>query len=197
MIGDTHRVKFVFVYEMSVEEAKELLRNEGAEFTEDELKYIFDNVGTNSAMLQMLVVDVYKHKIPLKECVELILSEACKDFQNFKLDPILLALKEHPEGIETKYFKGQEFKGVDLKSSSEVVKATFGSNAILCRFDTKTKMYQVMSTAHKTALKTYDPSSNEASPIEIPNPHVTAPPQTKSWWSWFLQKRILFDYRLY
>jgi hypothetical protein len=67
-------------------------------------------------------------------------------------------LKKHPEGVPVKNFKGTKYNGVNLNDSMEVgavMRARGPSNPLIYRKELL--QYQLMSTAHKTALKTYEP----------------------------------------
>ncbi len=66
-----------------------------------------------------------------------------------------LKLKEHPHGVAPKYFNTQEHKGVDLSNLQAVGASMKGSNTIVYRIELK--LYTLMSTAHRTVIKSYDP----------------------------------------
>ncbi len=117
------------------------------------MRYIFDSIGTSPVALIDLLSEI--PTIPLHDYVEKVLSDADQDLVDFPLKPILSALKEHPEGVAPKYFKNQEYKGVDMSIPGAVAMVMNSSNAIIYRIELK--KYQLMSTAHKTALKTFDP----------------------------------------
>jgi hypothetical protein len=83
------------------------------------------------------------------------LDEAEQDLVAFALQPILKALKEQPDGVSPKYFKKEEYKGIDMSVPEAVGKAMQGSHAVL--YDMKEGRYKLISHAHKVALRTYDP----------------------------------------
>jgi hypothetical protein len=71
------------------------------------------------------------------------------------LQPILKALKEHPEGVKPEYFSNEKYEGIDMSVPEAVGKAMQGSHAVL--YDMKEGCYKLISHAHKVALETYDP----------------------------------------
>jgi hypothetical protein len=95
--------------------------------------------------------------LSLNTRIKASLGLARKELVAFKLKPILKTLKEHSEGIDPEDFKNQEYKGIDMSSAKAVGDAMKKENAIVYRIDLKTPVFQMLSTRHKTALKTYDP----------------------------------------
>jgi hypothetical protein len=80
----------------------------------------------------------------------------------FTHKPILKALKENPDGVSPAFFNNQEHKGVDLPVPHEVGIAMKNSNAIVYRKELK--QYQLMTTAHRTALKDYEINETNLAP---------------------------------
>ena len=152
---DKRREEFIYVDELTVPEAKEFLYLRGAEFSDEEMQYIFDTVGTSPVTLIELIQKVKDKNISLKDSINAVLLDAHQDLLEFELKPILKALKEHPEGVSPDYFANKKYKGIDLSSPKLVGSAMKSSNAIIYRIECR--KYQLMSTAHKTALKTYTP----------------------------------------
>jgi hypothetical protein len=101
------------------------------------------------------VLNAVKPHTLLKDCIDNILLDAYQNLVDFPLKPMLKALKEHPEGVSPDYFNNQKYDGVDMSSTSAMGPVMKSSIAIIYRIDLK--KYQLMSTAHKTALKTYSP----------------------------------------
>jgi 5-bromo-4-chloroindolyl phosphate hydrolysis protein len=151
---DPEREGFIYIDEMSTEEATTLLRNLKVTLTEQEIKYVFDNIGTTPAMVKSLARHM-KNKQPLQEFVDSRIAYATQTLDAFPHKAILNALKEHPEGVYPRYFKNQVHRGVDLTVPQAVGTAMKRSNAIVYRIELG--MYKMMSTAHQTALKNYDP----------------------------------------
>jgi hypothetical protein len=63
---------------MTHAEAKEMLRNEGMYLSDNDMEYVFNNVGTNPAMLLKLIAEV-PSEMNLQEFVEGLLSTARAD----------------------------------------------------------------------------------------------------------------------
>ena len=79
---------------------------------------------------------------------------------------ILQALKEHPEGVSPKFFNNRKSEGVDLSDPYAVNSSIKTSNVLVYRMELK--LYQLQSTAQKTALKTYDPIIYSPNPPSFP-----------------------------
>ncbi len=107
----------------------------------------------------MSKISVYQKT--LKDYVDAVLGGAHQDLLAFPLKPILKALKENPEGVSPDYFNNQEYKGIDMSNPGAVSSVMKTSNAIIYRIELR--KYQLMSAAHKTALKTYTPIINNNS----------------------------------
>ena len=157
---DPARERFIFVDEMSDEEATELLRKVKFNGSDEEMNEIFRTIGKNPSMLLDLVQCV-PSKMTVKEFVAEKLSLAKDDFDDFPLKPIIDALKQNPEGVTKQTFKNIECKGIPLSDPRAVGTFMKTSNAIIYREDLE--MYTLMSTAHKTAIRTYE-SNAEISP---------------------------------
>ena len=152
---DPDREEFIFVDEMTFSEAKHFLQVRGGKFSDEEMQNIFDKVGTSPARLIKLINYVQNRNTTLKDCVDGILRVAHQDLLKFQLKPILKVLKEYPEGISPDYFSNKKYEGIDLSDQDAVGSAMKRSNAIIYRIELG--KYQLMSVAHKTALKTYTP----------------------------------------
>jgi hypothetical protein len=154
--NDTNREDFHYVDEMSKNEASELLGRLNKPFTPEEQNYIFDNIGTSPAMLINLAGKVPDF-MTLKEFVDNYISSAKRDLAAFSHQQILQALKENPDGVSPMYFNNMKNEGVNLSNPKKAVgKAMKDSpNAIVYRMELG--VYSLMSTAHRTALKTYTP----------------------------------------
>jgi hypothetical protein len=153
---DKDREEFIYVDEMTVPEAKELLAKLKVNLTEEEMQYVFSNIGTRPASL----IKLQTLTCSLKQHVERVLADAELDLVGFPHKAILKALKEHPEGVSPKYFNNQKSEGVDLSEPKAVGVAMKRSNVIVYRIEDG--LYHLMSTAHKTALRSYDPIVKES-----------------------------------
>ncbi len=163
--GKDERENFIYVDEMSFDDTKEFMKVSGFKLSEEEIKKIYDNIGGNPTSINKLFrMDA---NLSLDERIEASLAQALQELEAFKLKPILKALKEHPEGVKPGDFKNQEYKGIDLTSEVEVGDAMKKTNAIVYRIDLKHPVYQMLSTRHKTVLKTYEPTIDKKS-LNIP-----------------------------
>jgi hypothetical protein len=97
-------------------------------------------------------------KTPVKDYVDHVLIDARRNLGSFKLKPILTALKEHPDGVDSLYFENMKYEGIDMSDLSDVDPFIKKSEAIVYRIENG--KYQMISTAHKTALKTYTPGKS-------------------------------------
>ena len=158
---DERREEFIFVDEMTELEAREFLKVRGATFSDEDMRYIFGTIGTSPVTLIDLMSKISVYQKTLKDYVDAVLGGAHQDLLAFPLQPILQALKEHPEGVSPDYFKKQEYKGIDMSNPGAVGSVMKTSNAIIYRIELR--KYQLMSAAHKTALKTYTPIINDNS----------------------------------
>ncbi len=154
-VQDKRRENFIFVGEMTHEEAKKLLETEGASLTKEQMDYVFNTIGTAPQTMADLAEKVFRKHVPLNEYVDMVLSDAAQDLMEFPLKPILAELKEHPDGVSTNVFKNKEYKGVSLSDPIAVGQSMKLRNCILYRMELK--QYQLQTTAHKTAIKSYVP----------------------------------------
>ena len=86
----------------------------------------------------------------------------------FSFQPILKALKEHPEGVPPGYFNNEKFEGVDLTNVDAVgasMKAA-GTNAVF--FDMKERVYKLNSRSLEVALRSYEPIMQRGSGLVWP-----------------------------
>jgi hypothetical protein len=153
---DKDREKFIYVDEMTVPEAKELVTKLKVNLTEEEMQYVFSNIGTRPASL----IKLQTLTCTLKQHVERVLADARQDLVGFPHKAILKALKEHPEGVPPKYFNNQKSEGVDLSDPRAVGVAMKRSNFFV--YNIKNRLYRLISTAHKTVLRSYDPIVKES-----------------------------------
>ena len=151
---DMGREDFIFVDELTRSEAKELLRHLEVNLSDEEAEFVFQNIGCSPARL-IKMSQRLASGTSVADFVKGVLDNAELDLVAFPHQAILKALKEHPEGVSPEYFNNQENKGVDLSSPAAVGVAMKASNAIIYRIEHN--QYQLMSTAHRTAIKSYDP----------------------------------------
>jgi GTPase SAR1 family protein len=159
---DPERERYILVPNLTVDQAKMFIKSRrGVNTVVDEEeeeekvnKRLFDNVGTNPAMLLSFV---NRQGGSPDDFIQQRLDFAKQDLLAFPLKPILKALKIHPDGVRPAHFKNEEYKGIDM-SNPKAVGMAMGSNAIL--YDIKEVRYKLMSQAHKVALRNYEPICN-------------------------------------
>ena len=152
--GDDQRQKFIWVNEMSRAEAEEFVKKRVPSISTEDFNRFVESIGTLPLSLTMLC-DALLADQKVDVFIRSALEYAKKDLVAFLHKPILTALKKSPEGVSVELFGGVEHKGVPLSAPKDVAVAMKKVNVILYNFETK--QYQLFSTAHKTALKTYDP----------------------------------------
>jgi hypothetical protein len=159
---DRAREEFIFVDELSREEAKTLLKNKNFTISAQEMDYVFEKIGTDPATLLKLT---RPRRLSLMQFVEAIVSSAEQDLVAFPLQTMLKALKDNPNGVSPRFFQKYKEAGIDLSNPCAVeAEMKWSLNPIVYRIESKT--YQLLSTIHKTALKSYDPIR----PISLPKP---------------------------
>mmetsp|Transcript_7355 Transcript_7355/g.7759 ORF Transcript_7355/g.7759 Transcript_7355/m.7759 type:complete len:460 (-) Transcript_7355:128-1507(-) len=159
---DNSREKFIFVDEFSRDEATIYLKKRKCNISESDMNYVFDNIGTSPARLVSLVGEL-SDGVTVQQFVDNMLEDALKGLRAFPLKTILQALKDHPDGVNPEYFNNLKEEGVDLTNPVAVGKIMKEKlNPLIFRQDLG--LYQLISTAHKTALKSYKPIN----PLPIP-----------------------------
>jgi hypothetical protein len=142
----------ILVHNLSVENALKFVQARiGTEVDAKAMMHLFDNVGTNAAMLNKFIAK----SMTVDEFISEKLQETRRELVAFPLQEILVALKQHPDGVDPEFFKKKEYKGIDMSDPSRVGVAMKGSNAFL--YDMQTGKYKLMSQAHVVALRKYDP----------------------------------------
>jgi hypothetical protein len=169
--ADRDRESFIFVDEMSANEVSELFQNQmqlnahdgtsldGRAFTPAEIAHIVNNVGGNPATIEKLLIRVKfganDQRVPLQRALDEIVEDAWTDLNTFPYQSLLKALKEQPDGVSAKSLVGTIEENAKLWVTSDVASGMNRSNAVVYRHELK--RYELMSTAHKTALKMFTP----------------------------------------
>ena len=86
------------------------------------------------------------------------MERANDDLVAFPFQPILEALKEHPEGVSHEYFNKEKCEGVYLSSPVAVgagIKTAHQSNVVF--YDMKERVYKLNSRVLEVALRSYEP----------------------------------------
>ena len=158
---DRDREEYMLVGDFTEEQAVDFLKKLGSELdlslddrhraNGKQLRQVFDKVGSRPAAL----LAMHRSFETPEEYVEGQLADAELDLVVFPHKAILKALKEHPEGVEPEFFKNHKDERVDLSDPRAVAVAMKRSNAIL--YDMEEGRYKLMSKAHATALRGYEP----------------------------------------
>jgi hypothetical protein len=153
--GDDSRQKYIFVDEMTREEAEQFVKKRTPSISTDDFNKFVELCGTYPLMLGNFC-DYVLRGGTVDTCIANVVASARGDLVEFIHKPILSALKKSPGGVSTEHFNNIENKGVSLSSPKFVAPAMKVSNAIF--YDFKTRRYKLFSKAHETALKNYDSS---------------------------------------
>lgn len=158
----------IYVDEMTTTEAKTLLTKlltvlsqaspgcPTVTLTDLQMEYVFKNIGTNPLLLQRLAYDLFGGDVKsVEEFVERRLSHARHTLEICHHKAILKALKDHPEGVVPEAFFGQESDGIALNDAVSMMTSHW--DTIVYRMDLVPRVYQLPSTALRTALKSYSP----------------------------------------
>jgi hypothetical protein len=153
-LGRDKREEFIYVDEMEREEAEQLVEVLQTNITKAEMEYVFKKIGTSPLKLMNLHEKV-SPTYSVNDYVADVLEEARSNLVAFPHQQILKALKDHPEGVSPLYFNGKKDKEVNLSHPEAVGVAMKSVDAIVyCR---ESRKYMLMSTAHRTALESYEP----------------------------------------
>jgi hypothetical protein len=169
--ADDAREKFIFVNEMTSNEVSELIQKrmqlnahdgtnlKGNAFTPAEIAHIVNTVGGNPATIEKLLNDVKLgpdgQRIPLQQALDEVVEMARADLGTFPYPSLLTALKAHPDGVSRESLTGTIEENAKLWVPRNVATGLKGSNAVVYRHEQQ--RYELMSTAHKTALKMFTP----------------------------------------
>ena len=163
---DRSRENFVFIDGFTEAEARDYLHKQKLNITESEIAGVFAKIGTSPAVLRDMSGKIQNKGYSVDQFVKETLKTAKRELLAFALQPILKALKEHPEGVSPDFFNKEEYKGVDLSNPQAVGYAMKRSNAIAYRIENEE--YQLLSKAHETALQTYEPPLKTFEPPSSP-----------------------------
>jgi hypothetical protein len=152
---DKDREEIILVPELTQGEALEFIRarRKGVDVNEKELMRLFDNVGTNAATLESFL----NGDMSVDEFITVRIKAARHALVAFPFQPILKALKEHPEGVPPEYFNNEEYKGVDLSNPVEVGAVMKAAQSNVVYYDMEKDIYKLNSHALEVALRSYEP----------------------------------------
>jgi hypothetical protein len=153
--GIDDREKFIYVDEMERDEAERLIEIKQTNITKAEMKYVFEKIGTSPLKLINLA-GLISPTYSVEDYVTDVLGEANLQLLAFPHQLILKALKDQPEGVSPVYFNNRKDEGVNLSFPVAVGVAMKTVNAIVYRIELG--KYMLMSTAHRTALESYEPT---------------------------------------
>ena len=158
---DRSREQYIFVDELDEGVARAFIKQNQIMLSEDEkdIKKVIDNIGCNPATLESLRSSM-KKGVSLDDSIASVLLDAESQLVGFQHQPILKALKDHPEGISPEFFNKLENKGVDLSNPKAVGVSMRGGNVLTYRKDLR--KYMTYSKAIEVALRIYDPIMPEA-----------------------------------
>jgi hypothetical protein len=123
-------------------------------FTDEEMNKIFNTIGTTAIMVKN-IVDRIEDKSEVGAFISNIVMESERELDNFEHQEIIQALKDSPDGVATRSLIGVYNNGVERSNPDNV-----GPAMKICRtivYHPNTFRYELVSPAHKTALKTYTP----------------------------------------
>ena len=151
---DVAREEIILVPELTQDEALDFVRTrKGVDVNATEMIRLFDNVGTNAADLEDFLNGVES----VDEFIAYRIKLAKHDLEKFPFQPILKALKEHPEGVPPGFFKKEEYKGVDMTSEDAVGASMKAAQTNVVFYDMKELVYKLNSRALEVALRSYEP----------------------------------------
>ena len=151
---DPAREKIILVPELTQVQALEFIRaRKGIYVDEKEMMHLFDNVGTNAAGLFSFL----NKDMSVDEFIAEKMESAKDDLIAFPFQPILKALKEHPEGVSPRYFNKEKCEGVDMSNAIAVGAFMKAAESNVVYLDMNKKVYKLNSYALRVALRSYEP----------------------------------------
>ena len=152
--GKDPRHQFIFVDEMTREEARQYVEKSNPKISSDDFNKFADKCGTRPMSLEDLCWAVRDGQT-VDEHIGKVLDLARGDLVAFIHTPIFAALKKTPGGVHPTFFDGVKDNGVFLASPKDLLPGMKKVGTIL--FDFEAREYKLFSKAHQTALETYDP----------------------------------------
>jgi hypothetical protein len=152
---DPSREEIILVPELTQDEALEFIRTrrKGVDVDEKEIMRLFDNVGTNAATLETFL----NKDMSVDEFITVRIKHARVDLVAFPFQPILKALKEHPEGVRPEYFNNEKYEGADLSNPVGVGAVMKASQSNVVYYDMEKDVCKLNSRALEVALRSYQP----------------------------------------
>jgi hypothetical protein len=152
---DRAREEIILVPELTQGEALNFVQARKCvdDVNEKDMMRLFDNVGTNAADL----VDFLNGAMSVDEFIADRMDYETHELESFPFQPILKALKEHPEGVPPGLFNKEEYKGVDLTSEVAVGAGMKTAQTNVVFYDMKKHVYKLNSRTLEVALRSYEP----------------------------------------
>ena len=152
--GEDPRQKFIFVDEMTREEARQYVEKRAPGISPEDFNKFADKCGTRPMSLEDFCRAALNGQT-VGTYIDKELDLARGDLASFIHKPILAALKKTPGGVHHTVFDSVKHEGVLLSSPKLVAPAMKITPAIM--YDFGAREYKLFSKAHQTALETYDP----------------------------------------
>jgi hypothetical protein len=151
---DKDREEIILVPDLTQGEALDFVRTrKGVDVNEKEMMRLFDNVGTTASTLECFL----NEPMSVDEFIADRMRDARQSLVAFPFQPILKALKEHPEGVPPGFFKKEKCEGVDMSVPVAVGAGMKTAQTNVVFFDMKKRVYKLNSRALEVALRSYEP----------------------------------------
>ena len=144
--GQVHRrEKYMYVGDMTREEAKELLEKRGKHLNDTDFSYLYENIGGCPTAL----TDFARGEVSVQDFVRTSLNRASNALKTFPPQhrELLVLLKQHPEGV-----RFDDYPVVDMQQFGKEM----GRKNVVY-YDIDQEVFKLQSRALKVALKDYAP----------------------------------------
>lgn len=148
------RQRVIWVDGFTNEEALSYAKENDIPLSEDDLQRFFDEVGTLPVQIDKLHDCFVDEGMSLEDIICAEVKRARVALVAFPFKKILIALKKSPDGVNVEDFDGVEERGVLLCSPTHVARY-MEDNAL--KYHLPSSEYRLMTNAHKTALRSYEP----------------------------------------
>ena len=152
--GDDRRQKFIWVDEMSSEEAERYARKIIPNVSKADLELVFENIGKLPLDIGLVMDDLAEGSMLAAEIVNREVGRALSALNMFHHQQIIAALKGSLDGVPAGAFRGVENKGVNLATPGEVAVAMKQVNGIV--YHLPSGEYRLATRAHRAAMLLYE-----------------------------------------
>ena len=149
ILGDDDRQQFIWVDEMTNEEAEIYARKIDRNVYVADLELLFKNIGKLPLKIG-LYMTALKMGTSAAELVEQAVASALDDLKCFGHQPIIHALKASPNGVLASTFCGIKDDGVLLAEPKQVAVAMKARHAIV--YHLPSREYRFATTAHRISV---------------------------------------------